>query len=362
MAHEIDFLKVGDESSGGDAIALRYGNLTGPRQEQTVVVIDGGYKESGEALVDLIRTRYGTDHVDIVVSTHPDQDHSSGLEVVLEELSVGNLLMHLPWKHSAAIEVAKSASFTTLSNASEKLQKSLLETSALEEIANRKGIPITEPFTGVGTTDGAFTVIGPTEGYYEELLGEMVGAKSLTSMLSDLLRKAKEAVVEFIDETLHHETLRDDGITRPSNNSSVIAVLDADGQRNLFTGDAGIPALERALDVLEVNGHVPGSFGFVQIPHHGSRRNVGPTVLNRLLGSIGDGTARAVAFVSSPKKNPDAKHPSKKVTNAFIRRGYAVHKTAGVNKWQHYGEVPPRADYSTSTPEAFYSKVEDDSD
>jgi len=27
-------------------------------------------------------------------------------------------------------------------------------------------------------------------------------------------------------------------------------------------------------------------FTFVQIPHHGSRRNVGPTVLNRLLGGI----------------------------------------------------------------------------
>src|SRR5665213_1547706 len=97
MGIEIDFLPVGEKSSGGDAIALRYGDLHGSREAQTVVVIDGGYRDSGEALVDHITTHYNTDYVDFVISTHPDRDHISGLEVVLEQLRVGRLLMHLPW-------------------------------------------------------------------------------------------------------------------------------------------------------------------------------------------------------------------------------------------------------------------------
>ena len=52
MAYEIDFLPVGDGSKSGDAIALRYGNLTDSSQ-QTVVIIDGGYSDDGEALVEL---------------------------------------------------------------------------------------------------------------------------------------------------------------------------------------------------------------------------------------------------------------------------------------------------------------------
>lgn len=58
--YEIDFLPVGDGARSGDAIALRYGNLEGTRAEQTVIVIDGGFSDDGEALVELIETHYDT--------------------------------------------------------------------------------------------------------------------------------------------------------------------------------------------------------------------------------------------------------------------------------------------------------------
>jgi hypothetical protein len=60
MGYEIDFLPVGEESKGGDAIALRYGNLYGSRDEQTVIIVDGGYTDDGEALVKHIVDYYGT--------------------------------------------------------------------------------------------------------------------------------------------------------------------------------------------------------------------------------------------------------------------------------------------------------------
>ncbi len=75
MGYEIDFLGVGEESKSGDAIALRYGNLHGSRAEQTVVVIDGGFQNTGAKLVEHIIAHYGTSQVDLVINTHADPKH-----------------------------------------------------------------------------------------------------------------------------------------------------------------------------------------------------------------------------------------------------------------------------------------------
>ena len=56
MGFEVDFLPVGDGEMSGDAITLRWGNLFGPRDHQTVVVIDGGTKQSGQNLVQHLKT------------------------------------------------------------------------------------------------------------------------------------------------------------------------------------------------------------------------------------------------------------------------------------------------------------------
>lgn len=142
----------------------------------------------------------------------------------------------------------------------------------------------------------------------------------------------------------------------------MISSLTLDGTKFLFTADAGIPALEQVLDRLETEGFAPGDFDFVQVPHHGSRRNVGPTVLDRLLGAPGQTETHALAVVSAPKKNPENKHPAKKTENAFIRRGYHVHRTEGVAKCKSSPGAPTRSDYSPSTPVSFHDYVEEDSD
>ncbi len=125
MGYEIDFLPVGDGSKSGDAIAIRYGNLYGSRSEQTVIVIDGGTKVSGQKLVEHIRNYYGTNVVDLVVCTHPDGDHASGLSVVLEELTVKRLWMHRPWEYSSTIRDAISDGRATDNSLAETLSESI---------------------------------------------------------------------------------------------------------------------------------------------------------------------------------------------------------------------------------------------
>ena len=159
--------------------------------------------------------------------------------------------------------------------------------------------------------------------------------------MADLLEKAMSY--------LPAETLGEDGETSARNNTSVITLVQPGESRWLLTGDAGIPALHAALDYYEtLRGSISGSpFTIVQVPHHGSRRNVSPSLLNRWLGPRDAGYATPTAFISSAKADP--KHPSPKVTNAFTRRGATVVATEGINIWHHEG-TPSRSDYWPVTP------------
>src|SRR5260370_24911070 len=354
MPHEVDFHPVGTGSKSGDAISLRYGKLDGGPNDQMVVVIDGGFADDGEALVKHIRDHYHTETVDLVISTHPEQDHLSGLKVVLEEMDVRELWMHLPWAHMTNLRLAKAAGFR-YTQLGEGLEKSLSGASELEAIARSRGIPMKEPFAGLFSSDGIVGVLGPTERYYEQLLREISIPSQPTkrSALAKILELAAKAA-----ENLHIETLTDSGETTPVNNTWVITSFQIDWDLLLFTGDAGIPALEQDVDLLERVGISPGTLSFVQVPHHGSRRNVGPSVLDRLLGPKGTTDRRGVAFVScAPDGAP--KHPAKKVTNAFRRRGYPVHATQGSGKWHHEG-APARVGWVPSTPLPLYTTVQDD--
>lgn len=356
MGLEIDFLPVGDGETSGDAIAFRYGNLFGSRDEQTVGIIDGGFADDGEALVEHVHTHYGTDVVDLVFSTHPDRDHISGLKVVLVRLDVRHLCMHLPWNHSAVVESARRTGFRSASIA-DKFERNFEAAAELEDLAQRLGISVVEPFAGMSTPDGGVTVLSPTRQYYEALLGEIAESEGKgKSQVARALEALREAAAKLIPESLHIETLTDWGETSPQNNSSTVLLLQDGTWTALFTADAGMPALNAAADGLEERRLIPGGLGFIQVPHHGSRRNVGPTVLNRLLGPKGQADTLGTAFVSAAKES--RKHPAKKVTNAFRRRGYPVHGTDG-NKKLHHMEAPDRG-WGPSVPYQLHALVEED--
>jgi beta-lactamase superfamily II metal-dependent hydrolase len=148
-------------------------------------------------------------------------------------------------------------------------------------------------------------------------------------------------------------------MTSASNESSVVLYGAFDNNRRvLLTGDAGVNGLSWAAQYAISVGLPLQQFTFIQIPHHGSRRNVGPTVLNQLLGSIQieGSNSRFDAFVSAPAE--DETHPRKIVLNAFKRRGGRVIPTQGTNKI-HYGGFPKRDDYTDVEPCPFYTKVEE---
>jgi beta-lactamase superfamily II metal-dependent hydrolase len=173
-------------------------------------------------------------------------------------------------------------------------------------------------------------------------------------VIETLIAKAEQ---KWTTETWANEKLKDGGITSASNESSTILFGNfGPGRGVLLTGDAGNTALSLAADYADQLNLPLQNFTFGQIPHHGSRRNVGPTVLDRLFGpALLEGSPPTwSAFVSAPKD--DATHPRKMVLNAFVRRGATVLATQGTSK-VFWGGFTPRQGYTSVAPMPFSSRV-----
>lgn len=338
-AYEIDFLPVGNGECSGDAICLRYGTPGNYK----VMVYDGGTKESGEKLVEHIRQHYGTSHVDYVVCSHPDADHASGLSVVLENLSVGELWMHRPWEYSSDIcQYFKDGRITDESLA-ERLKDKMAAAYALEELALENGITLHEPFQGAQI--GAFYVMSPDSEWYVHTLipdfakspEKKVAASVGDSFFKGLLSSAKEAIAG-IAESWGIETLRENVSTSAENESSVVLFGVIAERGILLTGDAGVQALSAAASYAEDrNVSLPQYLKFAQVPHHGSRNNISPSVLDRLIGPktySPVSEARLTTFVSAAKDSET--HPRKMVVNGFLRRSASVIATKGQSIRHHH--------------------------
>jgi beta-lactamase superfamily II metal-dependent hydrolase len=350
MGFEIDFLPVGNGKKSGDAIGIRYGQPN----DYTIMVIDGGTKESGKNLVEHIKKYYETTYVDYVVNTHPDMDHASGLTVVLDELEVGELIMHLPWEHSEEIRNAFNDGRITDSSLSDRLQDAYNAAYNLWKLAKEKGIPIREPFSGEEI--GAFRVLSPTKEFYQENLIYSDKTPKENKFIKFIKESAKKAI-EYIYTTWDKEMLREDVSTSPENENSVILYGLIDGKGILFTGDAGVRGLNLAADRAESLDINLEDCRFQQVPHHGSRRNVSSNTLNRIVGScLQKGQSKNMsAYISASEKSNS--HPKRSVVNAYIRRGASVFTTEGNVKW-HHNNMPLREDYSQAIELEFSNRVE----
>jgi len=368
--YEIDFLAVGPESKSGDAIALRFGNLLEKkREEQAVVIIDGGFKDDGQKIIDHIKKYYdGTDIIDLVIATHPHEDHTAGIQTLLKEMQVNEFWMHRPWDETHTNNISRwfVDGRVTDKSVSEALRKSLDTARELERIAEGKKIPIIEPFVGTYKDFGfgRIDIAGPTKEYYESLLPDFAATPEPKGAFATLVTGVTERVTEVVSKVFENwdiETLDDSGETIAENNSGAITLLRVASKHLLFTGDAGIPALTNAVDLVEAVSITHEEYSFMQVPHHGSKRCVGPTILNRLVGpklpQEQKDTKKMTAFCSCAV-NGAPKHPSKKVTNAFTRRGAPVCPTQGKSIW-HYRVAPDREDYSPIESLPFYEEVEE---
>ena len=313
MPLEIDMLSVGN----ADAIIVH----TTDQSTEHVAVIDAGNSSDGEKVVNHIRT-YMPHHskVDLLICTHPHDDHIGGVSTVIDELDVDYVLIHQPESYRKQIESMRMhVSYKQLQEARKSLDTL---TDVMQKIA-QYDITHSQPFAGVQCEllDGAvLEIVGPSEEFYADLATEMKSYKSLESRRGD---------AEHVDEVED---------SSPFNNSSVIALLTYNEGKYLFTADAGPVAFE---NVLETDSVDLSFLRWMQIPHHGSRSNVDSELIQVF--------SPETAYVSA--KGGNGTHPSPEVVRLFQDRKCDVYGTfKSGSLWHYRGEVQPRSGYSTATP------------
>lgn len=370
LSYEIEFFPVGDASRAGDAILVRYVEGGAYR----VIVVDGGTDDSGAAMAAHIRRNYGPNTViSDVISTHPDTDHSCGLRVILSEFPVKRLWVHGLWYHaSAMLQLFKDPRWTA-DGLAKAIKKEYPVVAELIDTAIANGTEVWEPFAG--SQIGPFTVLSPERATYQHLVPQFrktpaVNAELLKQrriwlgepqkgFLRQMFEAAGDAAASLVPESWDRERLKSGGATAAENESSTVLLGEFGVTKILLTADAGVNALSWAIDNAGTLGKDLTDVRLIQVPHHGSRRNVSPELLDVLVGPrlpAGSGERR-FAVVSVPKD--DAKHPRKMVVNAFTRRGAGVRKTQGRKYRFHSGSMPPRPGEVEAKPFGFFDRVED---
>lgn len=316
---EIDFLDTG--AGSGDAIALRYGDFESGNFK--VVVIDAGYKNTGKKLSDFIQKRYGRRKVNLAICTHPDQDHAAGMATLLEELDVSKIWLNIPADFSEEVFQFASDRRITLRSLEADLKNKYPYVTQIFETSTSKNVPIYRLNRSRTFDNGVIKVLGPTEGEFKKAL--------IQSKKTKLLSEGKDS------ERDDKETLG--GETNAENEMSGVLLFQPYSYKYLFTADAGLIGLNNVIEYCDEQNISLKDLTGVQIPHHGSRRNIDEQILKKIKAKK--------AFISAAKD--DKKHPSELVISTLNKYGFEVFTTEGSNL-RHSINGSERSDYYKAIP------------
>lgn len=329
--YEVRFFAVGNASKGGDAIFIR---MYDEEDRPKVVVIDGGYAENGEKIIRYMIDECHLNRIDYVVNTHPDIDHISGLIKLFEsdEIRVGKLIMSRPWKDASLTTRYFKDGRMSNNSLKDKLYESFKKAYELQEIAisriGEENILPPEPFMRFCK---CFTILGPSKEHYKKylLLSDKTPEIKKPTSQSKISHGKYEEVQYDSQKTIEWF---DEEQTSPVNETSIVLACDLPEWNILFTGDVGKVGLEEALHtrLLGVNGKYP--FDVVQLPHHGSRKNIAPDLLNLF-------SKRIFYIVSCPPDGLEAGHPSRRLINKLLEvdPDANIHLTQGIDFVFAYG-------------------------
>ena len=363
MAYEIDFISVSKDKAkkDADAISIRWKDLYG---NQKIVVYDGGFEAHGIAMAENMDKYYFDTNVnakviDAVIVSHSDMDHTKGLEIILDKFIVKALYMNRPWVYSRELYSRVNDGRMTVNSLERKLKENYSFIATLEELAIQKEIPIYDVFEGTVIANN-LKVLSPSKEFYLELLVEstkniwLEGAEKIYKLdvFRDLLVETSYKIKTLI-ESWNDEKLKEGESTSAENETSTIVLGDMGDEKFLLVGDAGIRALGKALNyssnILKVN--IANDVKLMQIPHHGGKHNISPSILNKITNGFSNGKSAIVSVAE------DSDHPRQIVVNAYIRRGVSVVATRG-KIICHNHNMPQRVGWSSAKVEEFNKNVE----
>lgn len=351
--YHIRFFRVGSGSKGGDAIVIElFDDNDAPR----IAIIDGGYKENGEAIVDYLVDKYGSNgkyvYVDLVINTHPDLDHISGLKPILEsdKLIIENLIFNRPWRDAGLKKESFNDGRITKDSLANRIRDSFSIADDLEAIAKEKNIKISSCKQGDNGWHNTLIVLGPSDSLYKKQL--LISDKTPESFLSNYTKPYQPSQLEEEDYDAKNGKIEwiDEEQTSEINQTSVVLALVLGDFKFLFTGDAGKEALNDALDYWESKGYNASDFSVVQLPHHGSRKNIDSTILQRLNASE--------YIISCPPDGMKEGHPSRRLINKILELNpnAEIYTTSDCGSFNFHNGI--RTNYKAQQPQQVYGRMD----
>lgn len=354
---EMDMLAVGDKSKSGDAILLRYGDLNAGGKMQKVVLIDGGYSSTASKIKDILKRYYkcrnshGKYVIDFVFLTHTDLDHISGLVELANDndIEIKCVFMHRPWE-----EVDKSK-FSDGRFTDESLKRRLKDLFAkanelVEATPNAIHMPCT-PESYKCELGAKFHILGPSD----ELYCDLVAQSEKTPKAADAVNERQLfSVTDNAEEENFIEGQEidwdDNESTSLINETSLVLLFEYNGNRILFTGDSGKIGLYEAIEYAHYKNIDLENLDIIKMPHHGSRKNVNPEIMDNLGKS---GTSCYISCVAGDEGH----HPSKRLINLLNQKKFRVVTTSGSTVWRHHN-APLRNGYKSVVPVPYYKTME----
>lgn len=313
---EIDMLSLGDADC---IVVTKYESGTPHR-----VLIDGGSRASAEVILDFLFERGWTDFW-AAVCTHPHNDHASGLIKIVQNprIKIQTAFMHDIRNHIAPDALRRAAAADD--GVKEVLEKTKELAAAFAAHKHLIQKPI-EPFAGRYIADWPnMTVLGPSIPFYQRALEEStkVDIPSPSSSLGSILGGTPPSshlglaalaglsspsssafdFASFLPGALSDSSVKENPKTQAFNNTSVILGMIFNGNKFLFTGDAGADALDAVPPEWK-------NLRWMQVPHHGSDGNLSQKNIERFCPKTSYISARG-----------DSSHPSRAVVNGLLKSG-----------------------------------------
>lgn len=290
------------------------------------VLIDGGYVDTyREYLLPKLRVLSESgSHLDLLVVTHIDCDHISGIIKLLEEtpslIPIENAWYN-GYRHVQRSNIEKDMeevvshhNICTESIKDETKHVSAKQGCTLSTLIQRSGIPWNKQFGSNGVIAPCSIDIGHLILHILSPNNENVSEVSRywrKSLIKTGLLK-KEHSYEFWDDAYEFcmakdkpgfqfhtrqvgstndlEAIRDCSQYTPdsssTNGSSIAFILEYEGKRILYLGDAHSETIVDSLKQLYVDVDYPIFFDAIKLAHHGSFNNNSPELLNMIDSNI----------------------------------------------------------------------------
>ena len=280
----------------GDAIIIH----AEKNDKDLLIVIDGGEGHGAKVCsdVDLYCKKLEKEAPDLIICTHFDEDHISGVIDLIEKYQnkIKMIWIHQPVAAvkelfeaaNAVLERINSTGMTTKIN-EEKLHQNYMvslnhekyemilekikKIDLLFQTIKKYNILTKQPFANNCAIAGweEIKIIGPTEAYYKEVF------KKTHNLLEFFEEEYEGILLEKIEKTILAPgqdpcvlMKKTSASITPTNKASTIVCFECEDGKYLFTGDAGIESFKETIGYPDYIRNLK----FLKIPHHGSNNNM----------------------------------------------------------------------------------------